>query len=92
VDGLESFGVDLRGPDGNVVRVVRDAHGDRLWLYPRGSPAALPVERRACSQWKLELFSDPSDLLTPVGGSVSFTCAVDGRKIDGVASFQDCGS
>ena len=92
MDGTQSFGVDLRGPDGNVVRVVRDQHGERLWLYPRSSAVALPVERRACSEWKLELFSDPSDLLTPVGGSVSFTCAVGGGKIDGAASFEDCGS
>lgn len=92
VPGLDSIGVDLQGPHGNVLRVVRDGQGVQLWFYPRGSRVAVPVDRRDCTQWEVNFYANTSDLLTPSGGDAVFTCLVGGQKIDGEVWFDECGS
>jgi hypothetical protein len=69
----DSIGADLRAADRNVLRLVRDEHGVQLWLYPKGSSVAIPVDRRDCSQWDVDFFSETTDPLNPVGGNVTFT-------------------
>jgi hypothetical protein len=91
VAGPDSIGADLRASDHNVLRLVRDEHGVQLWLYPKGSGVAIPVDRRDCSQWNVGFFSEAADL-NPVGGDVTFTCATGGGKIDGTVFFEHCHS
>jgi len=90
VAGSDSLGADLRSSGRNVLRLVRDEHGVHLWLYPEGSSVAIPIDRSDCSQWKIEFFSSTADPLTPIGGDANFTCAIGGRKIDGLAFFEHC--
>jgi hypothetical protein len=92
VPGPDSIGADLRGPDGNLLRVVRDDQGAQLWFYPKGAAVAVPVDRRDCSQWEINLYAQTSDPLTPSSGDAAFTCLVGGHKIDGAVSFDQCGS
>jgi hypothetical protein len=90
VSGPDSIGADLRGPDGNVLRLVRDEREVRLWLYPKGASVAIPIDRRDCSQWEVSFFSEAGEPLRPSGGDVNITCAAGGRKIDGAVFFEHC--
>jgi hypothetical protein len=93
VAGPDAIGADLGGSHGNVVRFVRDEHGDQLWFYANGpSGVAIPVDRRDCTQWEVGLLSEATGPLSPVGGDVNFTCVVGGRKIDGAVFFEHWGS
>jgi hypothetical protein len=88
----ELFEVDLLGEDRKVLRVVDDEHGARLWLYPKGAGPSVPVERRDCSQWDIDFFSEGPSLLDVAGGYVTVTCVVNGQKLDTNVSFAHCGS
>jgi hypothetical protein len=92
VTGDNSIGADLRASDRNVLRLVRDEHGVQLWVYPKGSSVAIPVDQRSCSQWNVGFFSESPDPFNPVGGDVTFTCATGGGKIDGTVFFEHCRS
>jgi hypothetical protein len=91
VAGGESIGADLGAGKHKILRVIRDDHGVQLSLYPKGAGVAIPVDQRACSQWKADFFSEGADPFTPVGGDINFTCAVGGGKIDGTVFFEHCG-
>jgi hypothetical protein len=90
VAGADCIGADLLSSHRNVLRLVQDEHGVQLWFYPEGSNVAIPIDRRDCSEWKISFFSGTADPLAPIGGDANFTCAVGGRKIDGLAFFEHC--
>ncbi len=88
--GPESFGVDLRGSGGHVVRLVTDGREVRMWLHPKGSmAAAIPINRADCSEWDVRMaWKDPATMAL-VSGHATFTCAVGGGKINATIFF-DC--
>jgi hypothetical protein len=89
VAGPDSIGADVRASGRNVLRLVRDEQGVQLWIYSKGSGVAIPVDKRDCSQWDVNFFSETADL-NPVGGDATFTCATGGGKIDGTVFFEHC--
>lgn len=85
----DSFGVDLRGSGGHVLRLVTDGREERLWFHPKGSvAAAIPINRADCSAWDVRMAWEDPATMALVSGRATFRCAVGGGKIDAAIFFE----
>jgi len=86
----DSSGVDLRGSDGNALRLVSDGRDVQMWLYPaRGARGAISIGRNDCSVWSAQLFAEQASPL-PIGGDATVACAVGGGKLNAAITFAHC--
>jgi len=86
----DTSGVDLRGPDGNALRLVSDGREAQMWFYPaRAGGGAIPIGRNDCSVWNPQLFLEAGGPF-PIGGDATVACTMGGGKFNAAVTFQHC--
>ena len=93
VAGAYPFAADFVGSGKYDLRLARRERDDdvQLSIYPKGNPAAaVPIDKRDCSQWKVSFFWEDVHTMNLEGGGVDFTCPFAGGKIDATVFGEHC--
>jgi hypothetical protein len=93
ISGAYPFAADFVGSGKYDLRLTRRDRDDdvQLSIYPKGNPgAALPIDQRDCSQWRVGFFWEDVQTLNLVGGGADFTCTFAGGKIDATIFGEHC--